>query len=201
MNAGLWILQGLLAAIFLFAGFTKLILPVEVLMSMGSPNQIVLPGWFIKFIGAAEVLGAIGLILPRLLHIRPRLTPLAATGLVFIMIGATLLTFAADGFAPALFTILPINPRSIEALARSKDQLGFYTLRSARYKQDRFAPLGSRRKSRGYGSGCPENAHDGTAPAVITTSWTCCEGRWLHLVPPGLAWRFEVCRFPRNIGP
>ena len=102
MNGGLWIIQGLLAAIFLFAGSTKLILPVEVLVSMGSPNQIVLPGWFLKFIGAAEVLGAIGLILPRLLHIRPRLTPLAAMGLVIIMIGATSLTLAADGFAPAL---------------------------------------------------------------------------------------------------
>jgi len=73
---------------------------------MGSPNQIVLPGWFLKFIGAAEVLGAIGLILPRLLHIRPRLTPLAAVGLVIIMIGATLLTVAADGFAPALFPMV-----------------------------------------------------------------------------------------------
>ena len=102
MNGGLWIIQGLLAAIFLFAGSTKLILPVEVLVSMGSPNQIVLPGWFLKFIGAAEVLGAIGLILPRLLHIRPRLTPLAALGLVIIMIGATSLTLAADGFTAAL---------------------------------------------------------------------------------------------------
>src|SRR5262245_42103839 len=83
-------------------GSLPLILPVEVLVSMGSPNQIVLPGWFLKFIGAAEVLGAIGLILPRLLHIRPRLTPLAAMGLVIIMIGATSLTLAADGFAPAL---------------------------------------------------------------------------------------------------
>src|SRR5262245_51387102 len=66
-NVALWIVQGLLAALFLFAGSTKLILPIEVLSSMGSPNQILLPGWFIRFIGVAEVLGAIGLILPRLL--------------------------------------------------------------------------------------------------------------------------------------
>src|SRR6185369_4497847 len=101
-NAALWIVQALLAALFLFAGSTKLILPIEVLTSMGSPNQIVLPGWFIRFIGVAEVLGGIGLILPRLLTIRPRLTALAAAGLVIIMIGATSLTFAADGFASAL---------------------------------------------------------------------------------------------------
>ena len=106
LNAALWIVQGLLAALFVFAGSTKLILPVEVLRSMGSPNQIVLPAWFIRFIGIAEVLGAIGLILPRLLTIRPQLTALAATGLVIIMIGATSLTFAADGFAPASFPMV-----------------------------------------------------------------------------------------------
>jgi hypothetical protein len=106
LNAALWVIQGLLAALFLFAGSTKLMLPIEVLTSMGSPNQIVLPGWFIRFIGVAEVLGAIGLILPRLLRILPRLTPLAASGLVIIMVGATSLTFAADGFAPALFPMV-----------------------------------------------------------------------------------------------
>jgi uncharacterized membrane protein YphA (DoxX/SURF4 family) len=105
-NAALWVVQVLLAALFLFAGSTKLLLPIEVLTSMGSPNQIVLPGWFIRFIGMAEVLGAIGLILPRLLKIRPQLAVLAATGLVIIMIGATSLTFAADGFAPALFPMV-----------------------------------------------------------------------------------------------
>jgi uncharacterized membrane protein YphA (DoxX/SURF4 family) len=105
-NAALWVVQVLLAALFLFAGSTKLLLPIDVLTSMGSPNQIVLPGWFIRFIGMAEVLGAIGLILPRLLKIRPQLTVLAATGLVIIMIGATSLTFAADGFAPALFPMV-----------------------------------------------------------------------------------------------
>ena len=92
MTYALWIVQGLLALIFLFAGGTKLILPLEVLASMGSPNQIPLPGLFVRFIGVAEVLGAIGLILPGLLRIRPGLTPLAAVGLVIIMIGATVLT-------------------------------------------------------------------------------------------------------------
>src|SRR5262249_6340462 len=106
LNAALWILQGLLAALFLFAGSTKLILPIDVLTSMGSPNQIVLPGRFVRFIGMAEVLGAIGLILPRLLTIRPQLTALAAAGLAIIMVGATSLTFAADNFAPALFPIV-----------------------------------------------------------------------------------------------
>jgi hypothetical protein len=71
MTYALWIVQVLLALLFLFAGGTKLILPLDVLTSMGSPNQIVLPGLFIRFIGVVEVLGALGLILPRLLRIRP----------------------------------------------------------------------------------------------------------------------------------
>ena len=106
MTHALWIVQGLLAALFLFAGGTKLILPLDVLMSMGSPNQIQLPGWFVRFIGVVEVLGALGLILPGLLRIRPGLTPLAAAGLVIIMIGATVLTLVADGVAPALIPLM-----------------------------------------------------------------------------------------------
>ena len=58
MNVVLWIVQGLLALLFLFAGGMKLVLPVE---SLAGP--IPLPGLFIRFIGVAEVLGAIGLIL------------------------------------------------------------------------------------------------------------------------------------------
>jgi uncharacterized membrane protein YphA (DoxX/SURF4 family) len=106
MTYVLWIVQGLLALIFLFAGGTKLILPLEVLASMGSPNQIPLPGLFVRFIGVAEVLGALGLILPGLLRIRPGLTPLAAAGLVIIMIGATILTLAGGDGASALIPLV-----------------------------------------------------------------------------------------------
>jgi uncharacterized membrane protein YphA (DoxX/SURF4 family) len=89
MTYALWIVQGLLAVIFLFTGSMKLILPLEVLT-----EQFPLPGVFVRFLGVAEVLGAVGLILPGLLRIRPGLTPLAAAGLVIIMIGATVLTLA-----------------------------------------------------------------------------------------------------------
>lgn len=102
MNIVLWIIQVLLALLFLFAGGMKLVIPPDVLKSMGSPNQILLPGLLLRFIGVVEVLGALGLILPGLLRIRPGLTPLAAAGLVIIMIGATVLTFAGDGFAMAV---------------------------------------------------------------------------------------------------
>jgi uncharacterized membrane protein YphA (DoxX/SURF4 family) len=101
MNYALWIVQGLLALLFLFTGGMKLVLPIEVMT-----QQMPMPGWFLRFIGVAEVLGAIGLILPGLLGIRPGLTPLAALGLVIIMIGATVLTIAAIGVATALIPLM-----------------------------------------------------------------------------------------------
>jgi DoxX-like protein len=88
MNIVLWIIQVLLALLFLFAGGMKLVLPIEVLTSMGPPNQVQLPGLFLKFIGVCEVLGALGLILPGIFRVKTWLTPLAAAGLVIIMIGA-----------------------------------------------------------------------------------------------------------------
>ncbi len=106
MNIALWIVQGLLAALFLFAGGTKLVLPLDVLASMGSPNQIPLPGWFIRFTGVVEVLGALGLILPGLLRIRPELTALAAAGLVIGMIGAVGFTVASGEIGAAVIPLV-----------------------------------------------------------------------------------------------
>jgi hypothetical protein len=98
-NVTLWVIQGLLAALFLFAGSMKLILPVE---AMTGP--VTLPGWFLRFIGVAEVTGAIGLILPWVTQIQPRLTPVAASGLVMIMSGATVITIIGG---PAATAALP----------------------------------------------------------------------------------------------
>lgn len=95
----LWIVQGVLALVFLFAGGLKLITPIEVVLAQ---MPVPLLGWFVQFIGVAEVLGAIGLILPGLLHIRTGLTPLAAAGLVIIMTGATVLTLVGGGGVLAL---------------------------------------------------------------------------------------------------
>ena len=107
MNIALWIIQALLALLFLFAGGTKLVLPLETLAEMSRQSgQTPLPGMFVRFIGVVEVLGAIGLILPGLLRIRPGLTPLAAAGLVIIMIGATAITLASGAVAPALFPLI-----------------------------------------------------------------------------------------------
>jgi uncharacterized membrane protein YfcA len=59
-----------------------------------------------RFIGVAEVLGGIGLILPGLVRIRPSLTPLAAAGLVIIMIGATVITLVGGDLLAALIPLV-----------------------------------------------------------------------------------------------
>jgi len=101
VNRALWIVQGLLAALFLWAGGMKLILPLEKLA-----GPIAMPGLFIRFIGVVEVLGGLGLILPGLLRIRPGLASLAAAGLVIIMIGATWITLATGDAALALMPLV-----------------------------------------------------------------------------------------------
>ena len=101
MNYALWIVQGLLAVVFLWAGGMKLVLPVEEMT-----KQVPLPGLFLRFIAVCEVLGALGLVLPGLLRIRPALTPLAAAGLVIIMIGATVVTLITAAVALALIPLV-----------------------------------------------------------------------------------------------
>jgi len=103
MNVALWIAQVLLAAIFLFAGGIKLITPIEQIIGQ---MPIPLSGAFLRFIGVCEVLGAIGVVFPWLLGIRPGLTPLAAAGLVIIMIGAVAYTLSAVGVASALIPLV-----------------------------------------------------------------------------------------------
>jgi DoxX-like family len=99
----LWSIQGLLALLFLFSGSMKLIMPIELLLAQ---MTVPLPGLFIQFIGVAEVAGAVGLILPGLLRIRPMLTPLAACGLIIVMVGATVVTLLGGGGVSALFPLI-----------------------------------------------------------------------------------------------
>jgi uncharacterized membrane protein YphA (DoxX/SURF4 family) len=101
MNIALWIIQSLLALLFLWAGGMKLVLPIEEMT-----KEMPMPGWFLRFIGVAEVLGALGLLLPGLTRIRPGLTPLAAAGLVIIMIGATVVTLMTGDIVTALIPLV-----------------------------------------------------------------------------------------------
>jgi len=106
MNILLWILQILLALLFLFAGGTKFYYTIEQMRAMGPPNQILFPGWFIHFIGVCEILGGLGLILPGLFRTKQFLTVLAAIGLTIIMIGAIVVTVIPLGFGAAIPTVI-----------------------------------------------------------------------------------------------
>jgi uncharacterized membrane protein YphA (DoxX/SURF4 family) len=97
----LWVLQVLLALLFMFAGVMKFVMPVEEMT-----KQIALPGWFLHFIGASEILGAIALILPGILRLRTGLTALAAAALVIIMIGATAVNLKIGQRGAALITVV-----------------------------------------------------------------------------------------------
>jgi uncharacterized membrane protein YphA (DoxX/SURF4 family) len=88
VNVVLWIIAGLLAAAFLAAGIMKVTQPKEKLASSGMGWAEDFSAGMVKTIGALEVLAAIGLILPAVLGIAPVLVPLAALGLVLMMVGA-----------------------------------------------------------------------------------------------------------------
>src|SRR5689334_3335944 len=88
----LWTVQLLLAMLFLFSGSFKAFAPMS-MMQMPVP----FPEAFIRFLGYAEIAGALGLILPSLLRIKPRLTPIAASCLLIIMVGATTITLMFQG--------------------------------------------------------------------------------------------------------
>lgn len=103
IHVGLWVAQIMLAVVFGMAGFAKLTTPIPILA-----EELVWPGEFpaamVRFIGAAELLGAIGVILPAATRIKPMLTPLAAAGLGLVMILAGLFHIVRGEF-PAI----PLN--------------------------------------------------------------------------------------------
>ena len=101
-NVALWVSQGALALLFLFAGSGKLVMSGE---EMTAQMDFGLPIWFLRFIGVCEVAGALGLILPSVSRIRTGLTPLAACGLVVIMAGATTLVAMEGPVSGASFPL------------------------------------------------------------------------------------------------
>lgn len=89
MNIALWIVQILLAAAFAFFGYPKVFQPIEALAAM-LPWAAEVPALLVRFIGVAEIAGALGLVLPGLTKIQPRLTAWAAVGLCLVMIAAAI---------------------------------------------------------------------------------------------------------------
>jgi putative oxidoreductase len=105
LNIALWVLQVLLAAVFLMAGLTKLTSPMAQLSSMMAWTTSV-PELMVRFIALAEVLGAIGLLLPSLTKIQPSLTPIAALGLSAVMALAVLFHITRGEFGMMLPSLI-----------------------------------------------------------------------------------------------
>jgi hypothetical protein len=102
MKITVWTVSGLLAVAFLFAGLAKLLTPTTDLESMAEGVPVIL----LRIAGAAEVLGALGLILPAVTRIRPILTPVAASGLVLTMVGATITNLVIGEYALMVETVI-----------------------------------------------------------------------------------------------
>ena len=106
MNLTLWIIAGLLAAVFLVAGANKLFIPkAKLAKAPGGGWVLDFSAGFVKALGAVEILGAVGLILPALLDIAPILVPLAAVGLALIMVGASIVTFRRHEYKHVLLNL------------------------------------------------------------------------------------------------
>lgn len=116
MNVMSWVLQGLLAAVFLAHGWMMLVPPPDVAAQMNA----MLPRWFSVFIGVVEVAAALGLTLPGLLRIQPRLVALAAAGLVPIMAGAAVLHAQRGELSGTVITATLLAMAVTVAYLRSK---------------------------------------------------------------------------------
>lgn len=124
LSIGLWAAQVVLALVFAMAGSMKLLMPADVLQA-----QTPLPIELVRFIGVCEVAGALGMILPGLLRIQTGLTPLAAAGMVVLMICATVLTPILIAPDPVM-TLVPFTVGVLAAFVG--------------YGRSRVAPLRSR---------------------------------------------------------
>lgn len=88
MNALLWTLQVLLAVVFTYSGLAKISQPKDRLIAIGQTGVAPFPMPVVRLTALAELLGAIGLLLPPLVGVAPYLTPVAAVGFAMVMVGA-----------------------------------------------------------------------------------------------------------------
>ena len=114
MNVALWVLQVVLALVFLAHGVMMLAPPAEVAVQMNA----MLPRWFQVFLGVAEVLAAIGLTLPGLTRIQPGLVPAAAAGVMVVMVSATVLHLTRSEFSAAATTFVLLVMATFVAYGR-----------------------------------------------------------------------------------
>jgi uncharacterized membrane protein YphA (DoxX/SURF4 family) len=118
MNALLWTLQIVLALVFAGAGTVKLVQPRDQLAKRLGGWVYDFPAPLLKPLGLAELLGAIGLIVPPLVHVAPILTPVAAAGLVVVMIGALVTHARRREFPNVAVTVLLAAMAAVVAWGR-----------------------------------------------------------------------------------
>jgi len=116
MNIVLWVLQVLLAAAFFAHGLLFLIPPPDIAAQMNAS----MPRWFQVFLGVAEVLAAVGLILPGLARILPWLVTWAAVGIMLVMISATIFHLARSEWSSALVTLALLAMATYLAYMRAR---------------------------------------------------------------------------------
>jgi len=118
MNITLWIIAGLLAAAFLAGGVMKMVQPKEKLAAAGLGFVEDFSAGAVKAIGAAEVLAGVGLILPAVLGIAPVLVPLAAVGVVLLMVGAAITHLRRHEIPPVAVNLVFIALAALVAWGR-----------------------------------------------------------------------------------
>jgi hypothetical protein len=114
MNITLWILQVVLALVFLAHGIMFLVPPPDIAAQMNA----MLPRWFQVFLGVAEVLAAVGLTLPGVTRILPGLVPAAAAGVMVVMIAATCLHLWRAEWSGAAITFVLLSMATVVAHGR-----------------------------------------------------------------------------------
>jgi uncharacterized membrane protein YphA (DoxX/SURF4 family) len=119
MNIVLWIVQILLAAAFLMAGFSKAFQPIEALGQM-IPWTLDIPLALVRFIGVSELLAGIGLIAPALTGIKPRLTILAAAGIILVMVSAVIFHLVRGEYGYIAFNLVLLALAAFVAYGRWK---------------------------------------------------------------------------------
>jgi hypothetical protein len=116
MNIVLWVLQVLLAAAFLAHGLLLLFPPLEMLEPMNETMSTP----FRHFLGAAEVLAAVGLTLPGITRVQPWLVSAAAAGVMIVMVSATVLHIRRDEISSAIITAILLVMATFVAYMRWK---------------------------------------------------------------------------------
>jgi len=114
MNRLTWVLQGVLAVVFLAHGALFLFPPAEAAAQM----EAFLPQWFQVFLGVAEVAAAVGLTVPAWTGIQPWLVPASAIGIMIVMVAATVLHVVRHESVSAIITTILLGASTLVAYVR-----------------------------------------------------------------------------------